>query len=288
MSAAAGSRRGPIPAEPRRSLYRAEDVERLTVRKARGRKASTVAETAMSWGEPILASAITTVERRTALLSRRRRGGPGARPRRWRPWPCACGTARTPGLRPRARPAHPPEGLRPARAFAALAYRAGVDPPSFGRAKEALWAEGASLVADLAGALGEGVTPAPLHLMLAEAWGADAAAADLIRRALVLLADHELNASTFAARVAASTGASLAAAALAGLSALSGPHHGGRGRADRRPDGPGRAPGAQGRRARLDGRGEPLPGFGHILYPQGDARGRALLEHSVRLRRFLS
>jgi hypothetical protein len=42
-----------------------------------------------------------------------------------------------------------------------------------------------------------------------------------------LLADHELNPSAFAARVAASTGASLAASALAGLAALSGPRHGG-------------------------------------------------------------
>ncbi len=44
---------------------------------------------------------------------------------------------------------------------------------------------------------------------------------------LVLLADHELNPSAFAARVAASTGASLAAAALAGLATLTGPRHGG-------------------------------------------------------------
>ena len=36
-------------------------------------------------------------------------------------------------------------------------------------------------------------------------------AADILRRALVLLADHELNASTFATRVAVSTGAPLAA-----------------------------------------------------------------------------
>ena len=55
--------------------------------------------------------------------------------------------------------------------------------------------------------------------------------AEAIRRALVLLADHELNASTFAARVAASTGASPAACLLAGLATLSGPRHGGAGEA---------------------------------------------------------
>src|ERR1700761_3814929 len=51
--------------------------------------------------------------------------------------------------------------------------------------------------------------------------------ADLIRRILVLVADHELNPSAFAARVAASTGASLSASALAGLATLTGPRHGG-------------------------------------------------------------
>ncbi len=52
-------------------------------------------------------------------------------------------------------------------------------------------------------------------------------AGEAIRVALVLMADHELNASTFAARVTASTGASLAAAALSGLATLLGPVHGG-------------------------------------------------------------
>lgn len=94
----------------------------------------------------------------------------------------------------------------------------------------------------------------------------------------MLLADHELNASTFAARVTASTGASLAAAALAGLAALSGPLHGG----------------VAGRLKALalqaHSRGAPeavaarlafrpsAPGFGHPLYPDGDPRARALLE----------
>ena len=39
--------------------------------------------------------------------------------------------------------------------------------------------------------------------------------------------DHELNTSAFAVRVVASTGASLAGCVSAGLSALSGPQHGG-------------------------------------------------------------
>jgi citrate synthase len=46
--------------DPRRSLYAAEDINRLTVRKMRGRRAS-VAHEAMSFGEPVLNSAITTI-----------------------------------------------------------------------------------------------------------------------------------------------------------------------------------------------------------------------------------
>src|SRR3712207_9493450 len=66
----------------------------------------------------------------------------------------------------------------------------------------------------------------PYTTLFRSAWGLDAAGADLLRRALVLCADHELNPSTFSVRVVAGTGASLAACALAGLAALTGPLHG--------------------------------------------------------------
>ena len=80
-----------------------------------------------------------------------------------------------------------------------------------------------------AGLPGATVQPSslPLHERLASAWGAGPKAADLIRRALVLTADHELNASTYATRVVASTRAPLGACVLAGLAALVGPLHGG-------------------------------------------------------------
>lgn len=67
----------------------------------------------------------------------------------------------------------------------------------------------------------------PLHEQLAGWWQLDANASSILRQALVLCADHELNASSFAARVVASTGASLHASIGAGLAALSGPLHGG-------------------------------------------------------------
>ena len=94
----------------------------------------------------------------------------------------------------------------------------------------------------------------------------------------MLIADHELNASAFAARVAASTGASVAAALLAGLCALSGPRHGGAGRAlaalmdEAQTSGAGAAVGG------WLARGHGLPGFGHPLYPGGDPRAVAILD----------
>lgn len=99
-----------------------------------------------------------------------------------------------------------------------------------------------------------------------------------VNRALVLCADHELNASAFAARVAASTGADLYSCIEAALAALCGPRHGGAAdrvealvRAIPRPEDAERVVHERARR------GESVEGFGHPLYPEGDPRGRALV-----------
>jgi citrate synthase len=101
---------------------------------------------------------------------------------------------------------------------------------------------------------------------------------EAIDRALVISADHELNASTFAARVAASAGADLYASVIAGLGALSGPRHGGAcDRVEALVDEVAAPRDARAvLRARLR-RGDSLPGFGHRLYPRGDARAELLL-----------
>ena len=265
------------PRDPRRSLYRASDVAALAQKKARGRRAADVAAEAIAWGEPVMASAITTVaggrlwyrgrdavqlaEQGLTLekVGRLLRGGHGAAlkaPRRSEPPPA--------------------DGAR-ARLFLALAARAGREPPARGRAPLALAMEAADLleaIVDAAtGQAGEG----PAHVRFAAAWNLDGGGADLVRRALVLLADHELNASTFAARVAASTGASLSAACLAGLSALSGPLHGGMAaRVEAFVEEAERRDPAHAVAARLS-RGASMPGFDHPLYPDGDPRAAALL-----------
>ncbi|GLS34276.1 citrate synthase [Mesorhizobium albiziae] len=266
----------PDPADPRRSLYRTDDIAQLITRRGRGRRASAIAESAMTWGEPAIATSISTVvhgrlvyrgedactlsghmtlEETAGLL------WADSEPVVFAPKPG--GTAS--------------EGGR-AEAFSALALLAANGQPSLGRSPARLHADAAAAIGGLATSLGALPGSRPVHMRLAEAWSVRNAGADAIRRALVLLADHELNTSTFAARVAASTGAPLAACLLAGLSALCGPRHGGAAEAavtvfldDAVRLG---AADAVALWLTLD---RPLYGFGHPLYPDGDPRAKALL-----------
>ena len=145
-------------------------------------------------------------------------------------------------------------------------------PPDVGSMR----AEAARLIGRLASSFVE--LPAsedPLHMRIAGAWKCEQHA-DLLRKALVLLADQELTSSTFAARIAASTGASLGACALAGLAALSGRLHGDATVHVQAVLDETRRIGTENGVQLWLSRG-PLPGFGHELYPQGDPRATALL-----------
>src|SRR5215472_16139747 len=110
------------------------------------------------------------------------------------------------------------------------------------------------------------------------ALGAPARGRRLLQSALVACADHELNVSSFAARVAASTGADLEACLLAALAAFSGPRHGAESmRVQALLTEAGRPERARSTLLARMRRGEALPGFGHRLYPEGDPRGQLLL-----------
>lgn len=120
----------------------------------------------------------------------------------------------------------------------------------------------------------------PVHRLLATTWRPDDDAfEDLVRSALVLCADHELNVSAFAARVVASTGAHLHATVCSGLAALSGPRHGGAtARAYALIAEAAQASSPREAIASRWQRGDDLPGFRHALYPQGDPRAAELLQ----------
>ena len=96
-----------------------------------------------------------------------------------------------------------------------------------------------------------------------------------LNAALVLLADHELAASTLAARVAASTRAGPHAVVACGLGAVSGRLHGGESFRVRQL----LAEAADGVAAALDRvleRQGRVPGFGQVIYPDGDPRAPVL------------
>ncbi len=96
--------------------------------------------------------------------------------------------------------------------------------------------------------------------------------------ALVLLADHELAASTVSARVAASTRADPYAVVLAGLATVSGPLHAGASRLAYQLLERAAAIGPDAAIARALELHQQVPGFGHSLYPLGDPRARVLLD----------
>ena len=109
-------------------------------------------------------------------------------------------------------------------------------------------------------------------------------AARLLNAALILCADHELNASTFAARVAASAAAHPYGVVTAGLAALQGARHGGQTSSAeafmreiinqmQAPDDLQVVMAVLMERLQ---RGERIPGFGHRLYPTSDPRAQAL------------
>ena len=263
----------PDPQDSRRSLYSAADLERLALRRRRGRKASAIAASAMAWGEPSIPTRISTIERgrpayrgRDSIELSVKCSLEDAAALLWEqsaPIRLACETA--------AGEAHDSP-------MVALARLAGASMAGLGRSPASLGADGARAIGRLALALGLGGGDAPVHERLARAWAVGPDAAALLRRALVLRADPDLSASTFAVRVAASPGASIPACLLAGLATLSGPRHGGAAAALSRLAGSAEELGARAALEQWLASGQALPGFGHPLYPEGDSRADALLE----------
>ncbi|RZL64812.1 MAG: citrate synthase [Variovorax sp.] len=266
----------PDPADTRRSLYRAEDVTGLAKRKQAGRKHETLATNTLFGAEPSIPTALTAFFRgrphyrghdaielaRTATLEEAAQLLWGA----GKAADFSCTTA----LR---------GGARPGRvaAFKALGALAATGHSTRGRLTRVLHQEGQGLVGELANAFGALPGSQPLHRRFAQGWKLPLKVAESLRMAVVLLADHELTSSAFAARIAASTGASLPACLLAGLTTLSGPLHG---------DASGRVQALFSEVERLGddavlahylSTGLPLPGFGHFIYPDGDPRAAPLL-----------
>lgn len=261
--------------DPRRSLYSASDIGALKGRRRGARRRSEVAAGAIAWGEPVLESAISTVRDGQLIVRGKSVEQLAARSTLedvarllWNRGdsPSPAPSRRTPGSTPKAR------------AFAMLARRAAEDAPSLGRNAAALQADAWSILFEFADVLVGEPGRGPLHDRLARAWKLNARNAQIIRRALVLMADHELNPSTFAVRIAASTGAPLAACALSGLSTLAGPLHGeAPARALAQFDQLVAAKNIAAEARAMVARGYQIAGWSHPLYPDGDIRAINLL-----------
>lgn len=131
----------------------------------------------------------------------------------------------------------------------------------------------------VAGLIGRAPSAEPIHLQLASAWGLDAAGADLVRAALVQVADNVLNPTCFATRLLASLGTPIGAALEAGMSNVYGILRGGGTpeQVEALLDEVLSQPDIEAALARRLDRGEGLPGFGHPAFPEGDSRARWLM-----------
>ena len=272
----------------RERRYRADDVVRLKRRRDVGRKAESIANHALDFGTPVLESELTLIEggrlyyrgidaarlARTASLE-------DVAPLLWdcddRPFAADNLPPLTTALRRAwiaAATLSPPD-----RCLVLLPAAAALDHPSWVEDRAAMLETAVRVLRLLAAAVtARPPSILPVHEQLAVAWRVPADRVPVLRAVLVLLADHEFNASAFAVRVVASTGANLYGAIMAGLAALNGPRHGGatrrvaamfdelKGTRDLDAD--------LGRmlRARVY-----IPGFGHPLYPDGDVRAVTLM-----------
>lgn len=291
-------------------VYKREDVDRLRARSKARSGHGAVAASALRWGEPVLETRIGTITSRGPIYRGRsavelaREGasfedvcallwaGPRdvpTQPRGARPEARRFG-APVSHLRALLRPsAEPFDGMLVAAAALAAAEQ-GTEPSieiARGRAAALL----RRLVAACGLPAGADAVTASLEaentaraLLVALGGRTTASGVAAMTEALILAADHELNASSFTARVAASAGASLPASVMSALGAASGSLHGA---ATARVEALVAEVGRPERGAAVVGgrlaRGESVPGFGHQVYPDGDPRGARLMEVALRV-----
>ena len=277
----------PTPGPSRQRGYARDDVERLRRRTEERRDPDKAAARALQWGMPILESSIALIDGERLFY----RGHDVAALARTRSveeiaslvWTGRFDTALAGGAAaPRSPRARPPGALPfVARAQTTLAGAAARDPLAFDLRPASVALCGWRIL-QLLTAVASGRErvdgAAAIDRVLARAWRVDARGAGILRSALILCADHELNVSSFTARCVASAGSSPYSVVMAGLSALEGPRHGGASaRVDAMLSAMRSARSRRGAVADRVARGEPLEGFGHPLYPGGDPRAALLL-----------
>jgi citrate synthase len=286
----------------RQRAYRRQDVERLRARSAARSGHAAVAAGALRWGEPVLDTALSCVSggdlhyRGKSAAALARSGASFECVATWLWSGTWNARARFPttelGIDARAitrlvpRTAHPVDRLLAIAGLLASTDAGRVlDDDAYGAA----WIR--RLVALLGANRGDDAVRRALvapsiadAVLVAAGVRGGPRARRALDVALVLMAEHELNASTFAARVAAGAGAELAACMVAGLATIAGIGHG---KACDRVEAlfdEAREPEDAARILRdRKRRGDPVPAFGHPLYPNGDPRTLPMLEAAIEL-----
>jgi citrate synthase len=275
-----------MPGPSRARGYARDDLERLRRRTQGRRDPDGVAAGALQWGVPVLESAITLIDGQRlfyrghdAIALARSKSVEEVASLIWLGRFDAAVAA--PARRLRVARSKPDGRPFVSRAQAALADHSAHDPLALDL-RPAHVARCGRRILQLLTTIAAGAAPGAhaIDETLAHAWRVRPAQASLLRGALILCADHELNVSSFTARCVASAGSSPYAVVIAGLAALEGPRHGG---ASARVG----AMLASLHRARPLARaiadrvrrGERVDGFGHPLYSGGDPRAIALLDH---------
>jgi citrate synthase len=275
----------PGPAGTRQRRYRHADIAALKERQAQRRDPARSAETALSWGTPVLESAITLIEG-GRLYYRGHDALELARSARFADvvrllWESEVDIESQSLTSRHVEPFSRTSALGPLeRLQARLPLLAAADPSAYDLRPRSVTRAGViiltSFVTEIVGAPPNNGIAGTLARQLAPEI---AIAERLIDAALIISADHELNASSFTVRCVASTGAPLYDAIGAGIGALRGVRHGA---VSQRVEAlldevgaPERAPDVLRDRLR---RGERIPGFGHLLYPGGDPRAALLLD----------
>jgi citrate synthase len=272
-----------VDANHRARQYFAADVERLISRKAGRKNPEKMVQTALHWGTPVLESALTLIDEHR-LYYRGHDVQTLVRSARFEEvasllWLGEVDTSLFSKQAPVAVP-NVPDTLLPIQRLQ-MALTMVDDIGAYDFEAHAVARTGARILRVMVETLAPSSDSAIIAERLAAQWSPQhSRAAALLNTALILCADHELNASSFTARVIASVNATPYAAVVGGLAALSGAKHGGSTEQAESllaqiatPDDAPRVV-----RERLQ-RGESIPGFGHNLYPQGDPRAVILLEH---------
>jgi citrate synthase len=275
------------PGPSRERHYSREDVERVRRRTEERRDPDKAAARALQWGVPVLESSIALVDGRTlyyrghdAVTLSRSRSIEEVASLIW------CGRFDATLPPPPARIAATrsrPDGEPPfvARAQSELVAAAVRDPLAFDLRAAAAARTGWRILHLLTRTATQlAAAPPTIDQALARAWGVRARGVDLIRGALILCADHELNVSSFTARCIASAGSNPYAVVIGGLAAIEGTKHGGASaRVESMLDSMRRQRGLRSAVAERLRRGEAIDGFGHPLYrADGDPRAREIFD----------